>query len=148
MDQLGAVVATAHLLATVSMVGLIWFVQVVHYPLFAAVGPDGFAAYETAHTRRTGWVVGPFMGVEGACAVLLAVAPPPGVDRGLAVVGLALLGVVHASTVGLQVPAHQRLCAGFDEATWHRLVRTNWIRTVGWSARGVVALAIAAMATT
>jgi hypothetical protein len=40
-----------HLAATAAMVGLIWFVQVVHYPLFASVGADEFVAYENAHTR-------------------------------------------------------------------------------------------------
>jgi hypothetical protein len=29
--------------STLFMTGLSWFVQVVHYPLFAAVGPDAFA---------------------------------------------------------------------------------------------------------
>jgi hypothetical protein len=135
-------VAVAHLVGTLAMVGLIWFVQVVHYPLFAAVGTDRFAAYEAQHTTRTSWVVGPFMAVEGFAALALAAAPPAGVDRALPLAGLALLGVVHASTVLLQVPAHQRLGAGFAAETWDRLVRTNWVRTVGWSARGLVAIAI------
>ena len=30
-----------HAAATLFMTGLIWFVQVVHYPLFARVGEDG-----------------------------------------------------------------------------------------------------------
>jgi hypothetical protein len=29
-----------------------------------------------------------------------------------------------------------------DPAAMRRLVRTNWIRTIGWSARGVVAVAV------
>ena len=29
-----------HALATIFMAGVIWFVQVVHYPLFRAVGRD------------------------------------------------------------------------------------------------------------
>jgi hypothetical protein len=131
-----------HVVATTAMVGLIWFVQVVHYPLFRAVGADHFVAYEQAHTARTAWVVGPFMAVEGATALLLAVDPGDGVDRSLALVGLALLAVIHASTVFLQVPAHRLLSATADRATMDRLVATNWIRTFGWSARAVVAVAM------
>ena len=37
-----------HVLATWFMTGVIWFVQVVHYPLMARVGAEGFAAYERA----------------------------------------------------------------------------------------------------
>lgn len=131
-----------HLVATAAMVGLIWFVQVVHYPLFAAVGSEGFVAYELAHQTRTAWVVGPPMALEGVTALVLLLAPPDGVGRGLAVAGAALLAAVHASTVLLQVPAHARLGTAHDPAAVRRLVRTNWIRTIGWSARAVVAVAM------
>ncbi len=55
------------------MVGVIWFVQVVHYPLFSRVGDSGFAAYSGAHSRLTGFVVGPPMLVEAATAVALVI---------------------------------------------------------------------------
>ena len=38
-------IALVHLLATTTMAGLIWFVQVVHYPLFAHVPASASAAY-------------------------------------------------------------------------------------------------------
>ena len=41
-----------HTLSTLSMLGLIWFVQIVHYPLMARVGRVRFHAYETDHQRR------------------------------------------------------------------------------------------------
>jgi len=131
-----------HLLATASMVGLIWFVQVVHYPLFAAVGTGGFAEYERLHQRRTSLVVGPLMAAEGATAVWLALAPPDGLPRILPLLGLAVLGVIHASTVLLQIPQHAALASGYDPAHVNRLVRTNWVRTVGWSIRAVIAALI------
>ena len=64
-----------HAAATLYMTGLIWFVQVVHYPLMARVGGGGFAAYEAAHTNRTAWVVGPAMLAEAGTAVALVVDP-------------------------------------------------------------------------
>ncbi|MEM9465393.1 MAG: hypothetical protein AAGA90_08455 [Actinomycetota bacterium] len=136
-----------HAAATLTMVGVIWFVQVVHYPLFAAVPVDGFVAYEARHTQRTAWVVGPPMAVEGATALLLVAAPPDGVPVGLALVALVLLGGVTASTVLLQVPLHGRLAERWDAVDATRLVRTNWIRTIGWSVRGVLALVMVEMAT-
>ena len=136
------VVVTIHLVATATMVGLIWFVQVVHYPLFAAVGSDGFAEYEQKHQQRTSLVVGPLMAAEGITGVWLALVPPPGVGRLWPLIGLAVLAVVHASTVLLQVPQHTALAAGYDPARVNRLVRTNWIRTAGWSIRGFIAALI------
>lgn len=140
MDTADTLLLSAHLAATAAMVGLIWFVQVVHYPLFAAVGTEGFAEYEARHARLTSFVVGPFMAVEGVSALLLFVAPPEGLGRALPAVGLVVLAVVLGSTVLLQVPAHGRLAHGYDPAVARRLVRTNWIRTVGWTVRGVVAV--------
>ena len=57
--------------ATLFMVGLIWFVQIVHYPLYANVGREQFPEYEALHNRMTTWVVGPAMLVELVTAVLL-----------------------------------------------------------------------------
>ena len=54
----------AHLVSTLVMVGVIWTVQVVHYPLFAGVGADGWSAYEAAHQSRITLVVGPLMVAE------------------------------------------------------------------------------------
>ncbi len=66
----------AHLAATWYMTGLVWFVQLVHYPLFAGVGTQGWTAYAAAHTRRTRWVVGPPMLVEAAASLLLVARRP------------------------------------------------------------------------
>lgn len=146
MSTAAALLLALHLTATAAMVGTIWFVQIVHYPLFAAVGPDRFVAYEQRHTRLTAFVVGPPMAVEGVTALVLAWSPPGDLSRILPVLGLVLLAVVHASTVLLQVPRHQRLSVAHDDRTIATLVSTNWIRTAGWSARGALAVAMVVLA--
>ena len=134
--------ALTHLGATVFMAGVIVFVQVVHYPLMARVGLSSFEAYQRQHTARTGWVVVPPMFVELTCAILLALyAGSPG-SRPIAILGLALLGVVWASTATIQAPAHGRLLRGFDPEVHRSLVRLNWIRTLAWVARIPVAVAM------
>ena len=137
----GALLAV-HAGATLFMTGLIWFVQVVHYPLLARVGRAGFPEYERAHTRRTTRVVGPAMLAEAGSAggIVLAGAAPVA----LWAPGLALLVVVWASTAALQVPCHARLEREWEEAAHRRLVRTNWLRTVAWTGRGVLAVAMLA----
>jgi uncharacterized membrane protein len=131
-----------HAGATLYMAGLIWFVQLVHYPLMAKVGRDGYAEYQRLHERRTGWAVGPAMLVELGTAVALVVARPERVEPWLAWLGLAMLGVIWLSTACLQVPRHKQLGAGFNEETHRKLVTTNWLRTALWSVRGVIALVI------
>lgn len=128
------------------MTGLIWFVQVVHYPLLAHAGPEGFAALAAEHQRRTGWVVGVPMVVEAVTAAALVVWTPDGVARGVAVAGLALVAVIWGSTWLLQVPRHREMLLGFDAAGHRRLVAGNWVRTAAWTARSGIVLGMLAAA--
>ncbi|MFO0796808.1 MAG: hypothetical protein U0804_04975 [Gemmataceae bacterium] len=139
-DEIARGVVLLHLAATLFLVGLIWFVQVVHYPLMARVGRAEFAAYEQAHTRRTAWVVAPPMLVELATGIALLWARPAGVSLAAALAGVALLAVVWGSTQFVQVPCHDRLSRAFDPGVHRRLVSTNWVRTAAWSVRGVLAV--------
>ncbi len=134
-------VLAAHAFVTLFMTGLIWFVQVVHYPLFERVGKAEFVGYEQQHMRRTGWVVMPPMLLELGLAAVL-VWSPGGTQ---AWCGLILLAIIWLSTAVGQVPMHNRLERGFDQVAHRRLVWGNWIRTVGWSLRGVLAVTILAM---
>lgn len=67
MDS-GHWIVLANLAATLTMFGVIWLVQLVHYPLFAGVGADGFTAYEATHQTRITWIVFPAMALELATA--------------------------------------------------------------------------------
>jgi len=130
----------AHVAATWTMVGLIWFVQIVHYPLFAQVGVNFFPEYETAHNRLTTWVVGPPMLVEGATALVLLLSKSERIPLDQVWLGVLLLLVIWVSTALLQVPQHEILTRGFDPEAYRFLVTSNWVRTVAWTLRGVLVL--------
>ncbi len=128
--------------ATWAMVGLIWFVQLVHYPLFARVGPEGFVAYEAAHKTRTGLVVALFGPLEVLTALALVVRRPAATDPGLVLGAAALAVLVWLVTIAVQVPLHGRLSTGFDPDDVRRLVRTNALRTLIWTGRGALVLVL------
>lgn len=127
-----------HAFATLAMVGLIWFVQIVHYPLFSKVGTEGYTDYQRAHMSRTSLVVGPLMLIEAACVATILLAGWS--SRPLAVTGALLLALCWLSTFFLQVPRHESLARAFDPAAAASLVSSNWIRTLAWTFRGVIAL--------
>ncbi len=135
------------LLATAMMAGLSWFVSVVHYPLFAAVGPHEWAAYHAAHTRRTGWVVIAPMVVELAGSALVLLRRPDGVGPLAAAAGLALAAGAWGVTFACSVPDHGRLAAGYDRRTGRRLERFHHLRTALWSAHAVLLCGMVAAAT-
>ncbi len=140
--ELGAV--GAHALVAAMMAGLIWTMQTVHYPLFAAVGPDEAEAYQRDHMRRITRLVGPLMVVQGVLAWVLFLAPPDGVDRWLVTVSGLAQAVALGWTAFWFAPLHGRLAAeGYSPSAVARLSNANWIRTVAWTVSAVAAVAIA-----
>lgn len=134
-------VLAAQAVASAAMGGLIWFVQVVHYPLFARVEGESSADFADENQGRTGPVVIPFMLVEGLTAAIIAWSPPPGVSQPVAIAGLAVVIVLWLSTACLQMPLHARLSRdGHSAATVAALVRSNWLRTALWSLRALLAV--------
>lgn len=128
------------------MTGVIWFVQVVHYPLLALAGEEGFPALAAEHQRRTGWVVGPPMAVEGVTAVALLAWRPNDVPAGAAWAGAALVAAIWAATWAMAVPRHRELARGWDPDAHRALVRGNRLRTALWTARAGLALGMVAAA--
>ncbi|MBI1372212.1 MAG: hypothetical protein GC159_05550 [Phycisphaera sp.] len=128
------------------MAGLIWWVQLVHYPLFANVGRDAFGAYHARHMHRATWAVGPGMLVELVTAfTLLAMATAPAVQL-LTITGAILVVVIWLSTWLVQVPLHDALTVSGDAAMVASLVRGNWVRTIAWTARVPIAAALVMLA--
>lgn len=129
---------------TLPLVGLIWTIQVVHYPLFDGVGAEGFAAYERRHAFRITLIVAPLMLAELAVSGWLAARVPDGVPAWQCWAGAGLTAGIWLSTYFLQVPRHAELEAGFVPAAHAALVATNWLRTALWTGRGGLCLAMLA----
>lgn len=137
-------VLVVSVVATWAMIGLIWTVQLVHYPMLGRMSVHEPAAAAVDHQRRISWVVGPLMAAEGVTALALLVRQPATMGWVTAWSAAGLLGVALLSTALVQVPLHSRLATGHDAVAAARLVSTNWVRTIAWSARGVVLVAVVA----
>ncbi|MEM7783648.1 MAG: hypothetical protein AAF623_09870 [Planctomycetota bacterium] len=130
--------------STLFMVGLIWMVQVVHYPLFAKVGGEQYQAYQEGHQTLITLIVGPAMLIELISAIALVKDCPRSVPTWMPIAGLVLLVIIWLSTAVLQVPCHEKLAIGFDANAHQFLVQSNWIRTLAWTIRGVLVSAMLA----
>jgi hypothetical protein len=130
-----------NLASALFMTGLIWFVQLVHYPLFSSVPSEPFLVYERLHAKRTTWIVAPVMLLELATGVILAAAGSQYLGKAASWANLGLLGVIWISTATLQIPLHGLLANGFSRETHRRLVSGDWIRTAAWTARSILPLA-------
>lgn len=133
-------VFVANFAATFFLVGLIWMVQVVHYPLFNDVGDENYSRYQQRHQNNISLIVGPVMLIELATAILLIWVIDERIDKTLVYMGLGLVLLVWLSTALIQVPCHEKLARGFDPVAYRWLVNSNWIRTIAWTARGWIVI--------
>ena len=127
--------------ATSYLVGLIWLIQIVHYPMLAQLDPGCARDACKGHATRITPVVGIPMLAEAAAAVTLlwpGVLPLSQGPQLASWIGLALLAAIWISTFALQVPLHERLAkqdTAIDVPAVRALVSTNWIRTAFWTLR-------------
>lgn len=134
--------ALVNLVVAAILCGLIWTIQVVHYPLFARVPADGWTDYERAHQRAITPLVLPVMAANVLLGALLLAAGPAGADGLLVAVNAFLAAVMFAGTGLVYAPLHGRLAERWDAATHRVLLRLNWLRTAAWTLQTAVAVAI------
>lgn len=148
-DKTGSVVTAGlwtlliALVATLFSVGVIWFMQVLEYPLFAHVGEEAFPNFHAQHNRRLPGVVFAPMLIAFAATLALLFVRPNVVPGWLVRLGVVLIGVVLVSSFTLLIPRHMRLTSeGHSLEIIRELVRFNWIRTVAWTLHALVLLAM------
>ena len=125
----------ANAASTFALAGLIWTIQLVHYPAFRYIFEPQFMDFEAFHQRQISWVVVPLMVVELATTAVLLGWRPSGLPLPFTIAGALLVLAIWACTFAVQVPLHNRLAHGYDRVAIDALINSNWIRTVLWSLR-------------
>lgn len=128
-----------HLVVTAILVGLIWVVQIIHYPSFFYVKEDYWEEFHRLHSQRISYLVAWLMPLELLMTIHYSY------TQSYSVMSLTLLILVigiFASTFFIQVPLHQKLSAGKDSHLIYRLVRTNWMRTIAWTLKVILMILI------
>jgi hypothetical protein len=122
---------------TWALVGLIWTVQLVLYPLFPLVrrNEESFAAYHWRHMVGISALVIPLALAEAGTAGLLLW---QGERSGWLLASLVPLVINILSTALVQAPLHLRLRGAADVNLYRQLIRTNWTRTLCWTLRGIL----------
>ncbi|MFM8871510.1 MAG: hypothetical protein ACKOFD_08035 [Actinomycetota bacterium] len=141
-SQVRAIVI-AHVIATWFMVGLIWTIHVVHYPLFAEVGDATYVAFQSAHVDRIGKLLFvPWLteGITLLALLWLAFIAGRRELRTPVMIGAIAMAMVLVISGFWSAPAHGELMEGFDSAVHDRLMTANLIRTLAWTVRGLTAV--------
>ena len=114
------------------MTGLIWLVQLIHYPSYKYINPTKFSAYQNFHTTTITFIVGPVMVMEIFTGMAILFDQKLSLPSSLNFAGLILIWL---ATAFFSVPLHGKLSLGYDYNTIQSLILTNWIRTILWSFR-------------
>lgn len=125
-----------------AMLGVIWMVQLIQYPQFLEWPADDFVQRHERYARRITPIVGTFMTVEFVAVwglFWLRVVELQH-DPARPILYAACVAVTWLSTLVLQVPLHNRLHRGKDDAVIRRLIATNWIRTAAWTIKAAAVL--------
>jgi hypothetical protein len=138
-------VLIAQVVGSVGMFGVIWVIQLVHYPLMRRVPAAAFGAYEAEHQRRISRVVGPLMLAEGLSVLAVFFLRPSCISFTMALTGGLVEAVAIGVTAFVSAPMHGRMAASGQPLLLDRLIATNWIRTMAWTARAGLAIAMLTM---
>ncbi len=114
-----------HIIVTSCMVGVIWLVQISHYPQFHYIDPKRFHEAMLVHQAKISWVVIPLMTVELGLSLFTLHLP-----------SIIIVATIWLTTFFVQVPLHDKLARnGYQIETVNKLVTTNWIRTFLWTGK-------------
>ena len=114
------------------LTGVIWTIQIVHYPSFHYIDKLSFTNFHNFHERRISIIVMPLMLIELTTSTALYINNMSSIVFAL---NLLIVVLIWCSTFFIQVPIHSILSQKKDKKLIEKLVNTNWIRTFLWSMR-------------
>ena len=125
-------------ISTSVMVGVIWVIQLLHYPSFHFIDDQKYIEFQNFHMQRISLIVIPAMLIELASALLLAYFFVSSLTIILLFLVLGIWGITFIFFTNM----HHKLTDGYDRCIVDRLVKINWSRTTLWSLRLIILLSI------
>ncbi len=129
-----------HAFATWLMIGMIFFVQVVYYPLYKRLKKH-LTTFEKKDLIHMGYLVGPTLMIELVSGVVVLFALDKSITyRILAYINVTLLVSVWIVSIIIKCRHRSSKKTLMFLRFHHMLLTSNWIRTTIWGIRGVVVL--------
>lgn len=129
-------ITLVHLFSSAALFLLIWFVQIVHYPLFRFLDKENFTNGMIFHQRSISYIVMPLMIAELIVSLYHAY-----LGEELSYPILAIVIIIWLTTFFISVPLHNKLLVEKDTAVIEQLISSNWIRTLLWTLKALLVFA-------
>ncbi len=131
MDRL-VITFLIQIVTSFSMLGIIWFIQLIHYPLLNKI-KEGLSQYEKAHLKRAAFFIGPLLAIDLVVSIFLVSFETRSILIRLATCNLIFNIFYWIWTFLFQIQHHQKLSVGFSRLSIRKLVLHNWVRTLLWT---------------
>ena len=126
-------VLLGHLIFTSIMTGVIWVIQIVHYPSFHFIEKELYTAFQKFHMNKISIIVIPIMLAELITGMMLFL--DKSAKSPFLIVSFVILVLIWLITGVFFSKAHNELMTGYQELVVNQLVVMNWIRTLLWTFR-------------
>jgi len=126
-------VLLGHLIFTSIMTGVIWVIQIVHYPSFHFIEKELYTAFQKFHMNKISIIVMPIMLAELITGIMLFL--DKSFKSPFLTISIIILVLIWLITGVFFTKAHNELIAGYQELVVNQLVAMNWIRTLLWTLR-------------
>ncbi len=120
------------IITSFSLLGITWFMQLIHFPLLNNI-KEGFTQYERSHLKRAACFTGPLLVIDLVTSILLVAFEGSSILVRLATANLVFNIIYWLWTFVYQLQQHQKLSVGFSKSTIHKLILSNWFRTLVWT---------------
>ena len=127
-------------------VGLIWTIQLVHYPSMRFIPKERFVEYHNFHSVRISFLAIPLMVTELGTSLILFYQNYNNAVQTIFLINLVIVALIWLSTFLIQVPLHNALSKEKQSEKLSKLICTNWIRTILWTARSILMILFLAFA--
>ena len=126
-----------HIISTSIMVGVIWVIQLVHYPSFKYVNESDYINFQKYHMSNISYIVFPVMFTELITALIILFFGEKSLFFVLSLICLFLIWVI---TGVLFTKYHSILKEGKDLMIIEKMIKANWIRALLWTMRLIMIL--------
>lgn len=135
-EQMTTSLINIHLSLCFVMIGVIWVIQLVHYPSFKYIDQNEFIKFERFHMNRISFIVVPIMTLELLTAIILTVFLSK--TNSWHFFNTIFLVFTWFFTFFVSARLHKRLLQRYSLDLIQKLTSSNWARTTIWSIRGLL----------
>ncbi len=122
-----------HLIFTSFMVGVIWIVQLVHYPSFHYIDFKKYRSFQRFHMEKISFIVVPAMIFELGSGLMLFFFDYK--EDWFFILSMVFLLVIWIITAIFFSKLHGKLANGYVNTVVDSLIKINWFRTLLWTVR-------------